>query len=131
MTIIVIKCFFSTKTYFFAIAHQKSWLIWIKNNIAIENNNHVLIGCKRANRNHWCPLGWLLLWEYSWNIIWKNLFKFLKISLYYFVKVCVKNLSKICHFKVSQIHLQVLLLLENNSYNFFYTIFYCKWHLPL
>jgi hypothetical protein len=46
-----------------------------------------------------------------------------KNILHYFVKVFIKNLSKKFLFKVFQVCFQVLLLLKNNGYKFFYTIF--------
>jgi hypothetical protein len=62
--------------------------------------------------------------EYFWNTLkksFKNILKYLKNYLYYLV--CVKNFPKNAIFKVFQIHLQVVLLLNINGYKSFYITF--------
>jgi hypothetical protein len=58
------------------------------------------------------------------GIFSKKIFKKIFLNMYYLVKVCVLIFSqKYVIFKDFQLHLQVLLLLKNNDYKFFYITF--------
>ncbi len=92
----------------------------IVNNNAKNGSTITWKRCNHSNKSYCCSLMWLFLknifeifLEKVFKLFWKNIYKiFSSILLRFVLEICQKYVI----FQVFQIHLQVLLLFENNGY---------------